>query len=276
MDSGELKIKVLVIVFAFCFVTLSNISASSSETISSRNCQIALGAWSEVKINRLISDIQPYSPSKRISMISEKFLNTSYEAHTLIGSYEDPEKLVVNLDGIDCFTFLDYVEALRLAGNYSSFIDNIINIRYKKSRISYDHRNHFFSDWKSNNADHVEDVTREVGLNKTEILSKNINLKKKGSFWLKGIKSQKRDLLVISVSNIDKEILSRLKNGDYIGLYSTQKGLDAYHLGIFIRNEKGSFLRHASLSDKKVLDSPFLDYLQKTNGIIVYRPKSNT
>ncbi|QJY41178.1 DUF1460 domain-containing protein [Vibrio cholerae] len=47
----------------------------------------------------------------------------SYLANTLVHHSDQPYALVVNFDGMDCFTYLDYVVALSQASDTLSFSD---------------------------------------------------------------------------------------------------------------------------------------------------------
>ena len=63
----------------------------------------------------LQSDVIPStgeSHGEVISRVSSAFLGTPYQADTLIGGADTPEVLVANFNHVDCFTLIDYVEAL--------------------------------------------------------------------------------------------------------------------------------------------------------------------
>src|SRR3989304_5861599 len=84
---------------------------------------------------------------ERIGFISMQFLNTPYKESSLIGSLTVPEDLVIDLEGMDCMTFIEYVEAMRLSGTYAEFTINLRMVRYKKGIVAYESRRHFFTDW---------------------------------------------------------------------------------------------------------------------------------
>lgn len=69
--------------------------------------------------------------SERIDFISSQFSGIPYKTATLIGSLQTQEALVINLSGVDCFTFLDYVEAMRRSGSFAEFKENLRKVRYK-------------------------------------------------------------------------------------------------------------------------------------------------
>ena len=75
---------------------------------------IDLGKFTRDSIDNIISESgrTPANQSK-IKIISEKFLDVPYLGHTLIGSNDKQEILTINLSGMDCFTYIDYVEAIR-------------------------------------------------------------------------------------------------------------------------------------------------------------------
>ena len=176
---------------------------------------------------------------------------------------------------MDCFTYIDYVEALRLSDTYEDFSPNLKNIRYKQGNVSFQNRNHFFSDWPTQNRKNIMDVTYRVGSGKAIAVEKDLNLKKDGSTFLPGIPIVQREFYYIPTSAIDDEILAKLHTGDYIGIYTEIDGLDVSHTGIVIIKDDGAYLRHASSkkNNQKVVDENLIEYVQNVPGIVVYRPK---
>ncbi len=60
----------------------------------------------------------------------------------------------------------------------------------------------------------------------------------------------------------------------YVVLFvSPEMGLDVSHMGIFVRKENEDVLRHASSSQAKVVEEPFMTYLYNSHalGIILLR-----
>lgn len=200
---------------------------------------------------------------KDIKKLSKKFLNTKYISNTLsnIEINTSKENLIINFEALDCFTFIDTIEALRISNDLNSFTNSLIKIRYKDAVVSYHNRNHFFSDWLENN--NMKDITCTLGKCKkqTKILNKNFK-------YLKEISEVKRDIYYIPANNID---MSKLKTGDYIGIYTKLKDLDVTHTGLIVKKNGLVYLRHASSKGKIVLDSLLLEYISSKAGIIVYR-----
>ena len=81
----------------------------------------------------------------------------------LIGSNKKKEKLVINFSGLDCFTFIDYIESIKGSNNINKFIKSLKKIRYKNGNIDYKSRNHFFTDWIFYN--NFKDMVKEISGN---------------------------------------------------------------------------------------------------------------
>ncbi len=234
------------------------------------------GSWTEKDLNSIMeqsSKIQDVG--ERIAFISRKFLNTKYEESTLVGDINHPEELVIDLEGMDCFTYIDYVEAMQLSDNYQMFVDNIRRIRYQSGEIDFIKRNHFFTDWAVYNSGYIDDVTKEVGGYGTRTVNKLLNKKADGTAYLPGIPVKERTVNYIPSESIEDKVIGRLKTGDYIGIYTDKDGLDVSHTGILIKRDKKVYLRHASsrTDNRRVVDEELLAYMHDKPGLVVLRPK---
>jgi len=239
---------------------------------------INLGKWSEENINHLIGEAAGIKAhGDRITFISEQFLGVKYGEFTLTGNFERPEKFVVNLEYVDCFTFIDYVEAMRLSSSFLEFKENLKKVRYQAGKVAYGWRNHFFTDWVFNNRDFLEDVTKKVGGSATGKILKFLNIKEDGTLYLEGINKRESEISYIPSVSIDSSVVSMLKNGDYVGIYTEKAGLDVSHVGILVKKNNKVFLRHASSleTNRKVVDQNLLEYLSAKPGILVLRPRDN-
>jgi hypothetical protein len=235
-----------------------------------------VGTWKRDKLEKMIAKAaQISSPGRKIAFISRQFLGTPYQEGTLIGDEKTPERFVVDLSAVDCFTFIDYVEALRLSDSFSTFRANLALVRYRSGIIAFDHRNHFFSDWITSNREFVEDVTGQVGGRHARSSNKTLNIREDGTHYLSGIDSTERIVGYIPSSVLDGAILRKCRTGDYIGVYAQAPGLDVTHVGIFVRSKGKTFLRHASSLPKyrKVIDQEFSVYMSGNSGFIVLRPQ---
>jgi hypothetical protein len=239
--------------------------------------EINLGKWDQDKLQNILTKTSQINRmGRKIDFISRQFLGIQYSEGTLIGDEKTNEVLTVNLSGVDCFTFIDYVEALSLSNSFSVFKNNLVHVRYRTGIISFDHRNHFFSDWSIFNRDLIEDATVKVGGRYTRSYRKMLNVKENGTLYLPGITPIERTINYIPASTLNRSTLRKLKTGDYVGIYADNPGLDVTHVGIIIKSKGTTYLRHASsLSDaRKVIDQDFLAYMVGKPGFLVLRPQT--
>ena len=239
---------------------------------------IDLGDWNQTKLEYLQNSAKDISdPGQKITFISAAFLETPYLADTLIGNAETAEKFVLRLDGVDCFTFLDYVEALRRSTNFTEFEQVLRQIRYTNGEVTFLQRHHFFSAWGNVPFAPLRDVTSQVGGRKTRWVVKQLNQKLDGTLYLPGYPVKKQVIAFIPPETIDLSILDKLHSGDYIGIYSPLPGLDVSHTGIVVKKEGKIFLRHASSKRwrNQVIDEKLLPYLGGKKGLVVYRPTTS-
>jgi hypothetical protein len=235
---------------------------------------VDFGRWSETELAQLITTTrQIEAPGERIAALSSPFLATPYVADTLIGGPQTAERLVVNLAGVDCFTFLDTVEALRRATDLADFPDRLRQVRYRDGLVAYANRRHFFSDWVTGETALIGDVTATVGQGRARVVVKQLNRKSDGTLWLPGIPVTRRALRYIPANQIDRVVLSALQTGDYVGIYSAHAGLDVSHTGLIVKDKDRVMLRHASSlsSVRRVVDVELAEYLQGKPGLVVYR-----
>lgn len=235
--------------------------------------KIDLNNWEKSRLSQFLLDNSNESNSVKIKNISSKFLNTPYKANMMIGSVDKKEELVIDLAHLDCFTFIDYVEAMKRSSSFDEFKTNLIDLRYQLGTIDYTFRNHFFSDWTIYNG--FENITLYL-YPKAKQVTKILNLSEKNKSFLKGIKTKKIQINYIDSNDLNAEIVNKLHTGDYIGIYTHIKGLDVTHTGIFIRKDGKAYLRNASSKKVflKVVDEPFEAYIKKTPGFIVLRDKN--
>lgn len=236
---------------------------------------LTIGRWTEDELDCIIREAAKIADfGERVAYLSERFLNTPYREATLIGSDNLAEELVIDLSGMDCFTFLDYVEAMRLSRSFSDARDRLKQVRYRGGHISYRTRNHFFTDWVQYRSDSVRDVTRDIGTGKSKEVQKTLNRKDDGALFLNGIEPLDRTIAYIPAYEINDAMLQRLRTGDYAGIYSEKIGLDVSHVGIIIRAGASLFLRHASSSTahRNIVDQDLMQYMKGKLGLIILRP----
>ncbi|HGM6747861.1 hypothetical protein CS371_15785 (plasmid) [Serratia marcescens] len=216
---------------------------------------------------------QPHG--RTVDLISREFLGTPYLANRLIGSQSTPEQLVIDFRGLDCFTYIDYVEALSTARSEAEFVQRLVDIRYVDGKIAFPQRKHFFTDWAQRPKKVAEDITAQLSPHAVSLV-KNLNQKADGGSYLPGLPVVQRSVTYIPSDRVDGKVLAQLRTGDYIGIYTNLAGLDVTHTGIFVMTDNGPVLRNASSrkANMQVVDSPFMDYVMATPGIVVLRSLS--
>jgi hypothetical protein len=239
--------------------------------------RILLGKFTREELDNIMrkaSSIE--NVSERINVLSRHFIGVKYGESTLIGDKDTPEVFVIDLENVDCFTFLDYVEAMRLSGSFSEFEMNLKRVRYRGGVVSFENRNHFFTDWLEYNADFLDEITDAIGGQKVTITTKRLNIKENGTYFLPGIFSAEREIRYIPSDRFDDSVFDKLRTGDYAGIYSNLQGLDVSHVGIIIKEDQDIILRHASSQEeiRKVADQDLIQYVSDKPGIIVFRPKA--
>jgi hypothetical protein len=237
---------------------------------------ILLGRFSYEALDLILSKASEIPDvGQRIDFLSGNFLGLEYQEGTLPGSDHSPEIFVINLLGVDCLTFVEYIEAMRLSKSFREFQANLKRVRYKSGIIGYTNRNHFFTDWIEHNRDFINTITGKIGARKTRQIRKVLNVKEDGTLFLPGIQPVTRDIDYIPSEHIDDAMFHTMKTGDYIGIYSDLQGLDVSHVGIVIRDGEMVFLRHASSQKeyRKVIDQDLRHYIMHKPGIIVLRPE---
>lgn len=231
-----------------------------------------------------------------IANIGRSFIGTEYVAHTL--EKDGEEKLVVNLTGLDCTTFLENCLAFgRLIKShkfeFNDYVKELTYIRYRDGKLNgYTSRLHYFSDWIFNNTSKgiVEDITRSIG---GEEISFNVYFMSKNPDKYKQLNANPNFVPIIAEQEksinsrtyyyIPKEKVnlfeSKIKNGDLIAITTNIGGLDIGHVGVAVMENDGRIhFMHAPLVGAKVQISPeplpeYLMKIKKHTGIIVLRPK---
>lgn len=226
--------------------------------------------------------------------IGKSFMQTPYVAKTLeIG---DTETLVVNLQGLDCTTFVENVLAFSLLlrqqeMSFDAYLKNLEIIRYKDGALDgYASRLHYFSEWIANNAEKglLKDITGEIG---GAAITKDINFMSThrdlypflaDDVNFSKIKASENYLNSQSICVLAQDDIAAnehlIQTGDIIALATSINGLDVTHTGIATKEKDGRIhLLHASTGSMEVEVSkkPLADYLKgiKSNtGIMVARP----
>lgn len=212
------------------------------------------------------------SPATQVVTLSRYFLEVPYQPGTLGGGAGRPEELTINLEAVDCFTLIDYVEAMRRSSSVEDFPAQLVKVRYQGD-LSWAARKHFFTDWIDDPL--IEEGTVAVGSSAVRVSVKSLNLMPDGTLLLAGTPVRQREVRYLPTDAVDGAVLARLRAGDYIGIYAEPDWLDVSHVGILVLNDGRPFLRHASSRPElsRVVDTPLLEYLRGKPGIVVLRPR---
>jgi len=263
---GRIRLTRLAAVLAVsvALIAAPQANAAPTVTISERSEQI---------LTDLLAARNQAAPAERAQVVSGELLGTPYAANTLIGSATEPEQLVVDLDAVDCFTFIDYVGALKRGDDRQSFLEALREVRYRDGVVDFADRKHFFTDWAAVSPPIATDVTATLGADAVRV-TKSLNDKGSGAVYLPGLPVVSRDVAYLPSSAVDDTVLRALHTGDYLGAYAPDDGLDVTHVGIVLATPGGPMFRNASSlpADNKVVDTPLTDYLATVPGVVVLRP----
>ncbi len=257
-------------------------------------CSVQDKAAFEIKINETRT-LRKNTIGETMVAIGRTFLGTPYVTKTL--EVGETESLVVNLQGLDCTTFIENVLALSMllktgSTDFESFTNTLKTIRYKNGILDgYSSRLHYFSEWIANNQFKgiVTNVTEEIG---GIPIKKPINFMSTHRNLYPFLKNNDKNLEKIRVSEhfLNSEsacILPQdqieanehlIQSGDIIALTTSIEGLDITHTGIATREEDGRIhLLHASTSGGVTISEvPLTAYLKRiknNTGIMVARVK---
>lgn len=237
-------------------------------------------------------------PEALVSFYAHKLLGTPYVAHTLEG---DNEMLTINIDQLDCTTFVETLYALArttLQGRQSwrDYAANLESLRYRGGVMGdYSTRLHYISLWIIDNFSRGNLVEVTPDLPHATTMVKTINfmsahadsyqsLKGDSAMVVKikrmedGLRNHQMPYLKKMWLNKD-DVRQALHAGDFVGLLTRIDGLDISHLGIIEKDENGEiYLLDASMSGGKVMieSEPLGRWLKSgknTLGIRVFRLK---
>lgn len=234
------------------------------------------------------------NPNSCISYIAHLFLDKPYVANTLEGNVE---MLTINIDEVDCTTFVENVIALAYTiregrNSWRDFIYNIEKIRYRNGQLDgYGSRLHYISDWIINNSHrgNIKEVTNifphhSYQIKSIDFMSRNREkyAALKDSTEFERIKNteigyRNHRFPYIKKENLrKKEVQAAFKEGDIVALTTNIDGLDVSHLGIITIINNIPHLLHASSAEGKVTieNKPLHETLAKSRrntGIRVIR-----
>lgn len=226
-----------------------------------------------------------------VAQYGEWLLGTPYVAHTLEG---DTEMLTINIDELDCTTFVETLYALTrttLTGRYSwrDFAHNLEDIRYRGGNLNgYASRLHYISDWIIENTfrGNIKECTQDF--NGVQYMVKNIDFMSKNrdkypalandEVFMKikgteiGYRNHRFPYLKVDFNN-QKRIKKMLKSGDIVAIVTNIKNLDVQHMGVIVLKNDVPYLLNASSVGKKVQieEIDLAEYLRRNKTAIGIR-----
>lgn len=280
---------ILVILFFVAFIPCHGITQDMIKfhNKTSDTCKIA-------EILRKTHEANLSTPNERVGFIARQFLGLPYVAHTLEG---DTEMLTINVDELDCTTFVETVIAMAITvgeggTSWQEYARNLKSIRYRNGEVNgYSSRLHYISDWIINNntRGNFKEVTADI--NGSSYITKTINFM---STHRESYNSLTSDIEFNNIKEIESNYINHkypilkkatllnkmtrkeLKDGDIIALTTKTNGLDVSHMGLIAIVNGVPHLMHASMKAMKVIIDPlplhkYLSNSKSLTGIRVIR-----
>ena len=250
-----------------------------------------------IKINELLKDGIDSKLTKANDLVvfyAKKLINTPYVAHTLEG---DTEMLTINIDELDCTTFVETLYALTRTtlsqrATWRDYANNLESVRYRNGVMSdYSSRLHYISDWIINNSTrgNIKDITPDFKdcrymVKTIDFMSSHRDLypslkddviyEKMRNYEI-GYRSH-RFPYIRKTSVNSKDSRKTFRSGDIIGMVTNIDGLDISHLGVVLKENDKLYFINASMGGKKVQIEKqlFADYLagiRSNIGVRVFR-----
>ena len=272
-------------ILAGAILAISQITHAATPAIRFKN-----EASDTARINNILieaaTNVGHSSPEQRVAYVAKKFLDTPYIAGTLEG---EPEQLTVNVDEVDCTTFIDNVAALAFTlgegrTSWRDFVYNLQRMRYSGGEVNgYASRLHYISAWILDNAHrgNLKEATNnfpeaEYAVKSLDFISahKDKYPALADSTNLAGIKNlefgyRNHRYPYIKAARVgSKSVTAQLREGDIVAITTKTPGLDVQHMGIIIISDGVPHLLHASSSAGKVTleRAPLADYFRKNRS----------
>ncbi len=228
-----------------------------------------------------------------MAAVGKSFIGTPYAANTLEAAGE--ERLIVNLEGMDCVTFVENTLALSRCirsqrENVDAFRRQLQLIRYRSGDIhGYPSRLHYFSDWILDNTAKkvVRDIAGELG---GVVYDKEINFMSTHRTAYKQLADENalsemkrvegslnsRKKYYLPKDKL-KDVERRIADGDIIAITTSVQGLDVSHTGLALYTGSRLHFLHAPITGEAVQVSakPFVEYMNasaKYTGVMIARP----
>lgn len=249
------------------FILILSLYAFCANAITLEQVRFHNEASDTTKITEILVAISKQNfdnPNSRINYIAHSFLGKPYVAHTL---ESEVEMLTVNIDEVDCTTFVETVIALAYTAgegrsSWRDFIHNLEKIRYRSGRLDgYSSRLHYISDWiiDNNHRGNIKEVSNIFPFYSYQVKTINFMSQNRDKYAalkdsiefekIKNIEIGYRNHRFPYIKKSDlrkKEIQTAFRAGDIIALTTRINGLDVSHLGIITLINNIPHLLHAS------------------------------
>ncbi len=241
----------------------------------------------ETVMHKVLGELAPDADiNQRISEAGRAFLGAPYVASTL--EVEGDEHLVVNLLGVDCTTFVEYVTAMALcsAGERTGFDDftlQLAELRYRGGIIDgYPSRLHYFIEWLKDNEKkgYIEIISDGIGNRILDtyvgFMTANPHLYRQleeEPAYIEEMAAVEKEISAYEMSYISRDMIdemaTHIRDGDIIAFVSSIGGLDVSHTGLAVFSGDRLHLLHASSRSQEVeiTPVPLSEYLADSRNI---------
>lgn len=227
---------------------------------------------SNAEIHRLLTDIsrKNMTITERMNYFSEMFLGMPYD---LICTGDGPYALyetrpLVNFDQTNCMVFCEHVLALSISDSWDNFFNNLQHIRYQDGIIGIRTRNHYtMADWLPENRWLLDDVSRKVGRQYTQTLTRTIShakfFKNKGINDLRYVKPDREITIDYIPKNHLLKIHKNLRAGDILALiFADKDDIFSAHMLMIAEKNRQLLIRESSNSRMTTFDTPYEQWAQ--------------
>lgn len=253
-----------------------------------------------LKVCQLLTQAKGQEPETNYMVyFARQLKDVPYVGQTL--ERNKTEQLVINLQELDCTTYVENCMALTLCMKanqltFEDFCHYLQTIRYAKGAVDYPSRNHYFTQWILSNT--ANGLVEEVNLPPTvPSLRQTIQVTymsahpdlypmlKDRQDWQRQIKENENAINGMTFAYIPKNRITNsdalrktISDGDILAIVTSKAGLDTSHIGIAVWHQDGLHLLNASSIHKKTVEEPMTlqTYMSKhpsQQGIRVIRLK---
>lgn len=193
------------------------------------------------------------------------------------GATPDPDPLI-DLTRVDCVTFIEQNIALAASPDLLSATDFLQKIRYKGGKVDFETRNHFFeADWLRNNT-WCKDISTTLGV-ETVSLTRTIDrkdfFKRVGAEGLGTGMAPEQVTIQYIPSAMASKVESKIPVSCIIAFVGKVDWLFSLHCGLWLKDEQGGKLCHASSKSGKAVSMDLSEYVDSQAsrylGFIVYK-----